>query len=288
MADHLVGGLHCAEATDLAAAFVLGALEPAEAAAVREHLAGCPEPHAEFAELGSVVPVLLAAVDPTAPPAGLKARILTAAATDAARPTPAPTATASPADTARPVVAPPVSTWPRIEPASRGWVPAAFQRPVWAAIGLAAVLAVVVLGGWNIALRNQVDDLTAYRNGVVAVLDQAARPGSQLAVLAAPDNASGPSGLAAVATNGSVALVLRDLTPTSGNQVYEAWLIGADGVPLPIGGFQVGAGGSASLATSPAASGPGVTVALTLEPGPGATKPTLPIVVVGKAEALAS
>ena len=34
-----------------------------------------------------------------------------------------------------------------------------------------------------------------------------------------------------------------DLPATSGDQVYEAWVIGGDGVPVPLGGFQVGADG---------------------------------------------
>ena len=55
------------EAVEMAGAFVLGALEPAEAAAMRQHLATCPESHDEIAELGSVLPVLAASapvVDP--------------------------------------------------------------------------------------------------------------------------------------------------------------------------------------------------------------------------------
>ena len=42
--------LTCDEVRDLAGAFVLGALEPAEAAAVRAHLASARTPHAEIAE----------------------------------------------------------------------------------------------------------------------------------------------------------------------------------------------------------------------------------------------
>jgi anti-sigma-K factor RskA len=157
-----------------------------------------------------------------------------------------------------------------------------FGRPMWTPVAIAAALAVVALGAWGIVLQTQVADLTAYRNGVVEVLDQAARPGSQLAVLATPGGAAGPSGLAAVAADGSVAMVLRDLKPTMGSQVYEAWLIGVDGAPVPIGGFKVGSGGTASF-VSHATVEPGVTVALTLEPGPGATTPTQPIIAVGKA-----
>jgi anti-sigma-K factor RskA len=76
---------------------------------------------------------------------------------------------------------------------------------------------------------------------------------------------------------------MRDLAPTTGAQVYEAWLIAADGAPIPIGGFQVGADGSAAFVSTHAPLGAGVTVALTLEPGPGATTPTVPIIAQGQA-----
>ena len=44
----------CDRVRDLAPGFVLGALTPDEDREVREHLASCPEPHEEFAELGGV------------------------------------------------------------------------------------------------------------------------------------------------------------------------------------------------------------------------------------------
>jgi anti-sigma-K factor RskA len=69
---------------------------------------------------------------------------------------------------------------------------------------------------------------------------------------------------------------------------YEAWLIAGDAAPVPIGWFQVGASGTQSFVTAHAALGEGVVVALTLEPGPGAETPTLPIIAVGTAHAESS
>jgi anti-sigma-K factor RskA len=275
MAEHAFAVLTCSDVAELAPAFVLGALNPGESDAVRRHLADCPELHAEMAELNSAVPALFEAVEPVAPPADLKARILAAAAADleANR---AAEATAAPAQ--RPVVAAP--------PTRRGWnLGAIFQRPVWAAVAAAAVVAAVALGAWNVQLRDQVAGLEAYRAGVVAILDQAASPGAQLAVLTDPRGAGGQSGLAAVAADGSVAIVMRDLAPTTGTQVYEAWLIGADQVPVAIGGFTVGGSGTASFTTAHASMGEGVVVALTLEPSEGATAPTPPIIAAGQARA---
>lgn len=289
MADHLAGGLHCADVEDLAASFVLGALAPAEADAVRGHLAGCPEAHAEVAELGGVVPALFETVDPIQPPSALRDRILAAAAADRAGANDAPVvpATGRVAVTRRAIDAPREIRLPRPPPAestptgSRWSIP--FGRPAWAATAIAAALALVALGAWNLQLRDEIAGLTAYRNGVVQVLEQAAQEGAQLAVLAAPDGSDGPTGLAAVAADGSVAIVMRDLAPTTGTQVYEAWLIAADGAPIPIGGFQVGADGSAAFEGAHAPLGDGVTVALTLEPRPNATTPTVPIIAQGQA-----
>ena len=269
MAEHTFAGLRCPEVADLAPAFVLGALEPAESDAVRRHLAECPEAHAEFAELHSVVPALFEAAEPMAAPAGLKDRILAAAAAELKASKPAPGET---------VEAPP----PAVERQRGNWT-GFLRRPVWAAVALAAAVAVVALGVWNVQLQNQLAGLTAYRNGVVELLDQAAKPGAQLAVLASAE-ADGPSGLAAVSADGTISVVMRDLAPTTGSQVYETWVIGGDGTPVPVGGFTVAADGTATFVTARAGVEQGVTVALTREAGPGARTPTLPIIAAGKAQ----
>ena len=313
MAEHLHAGLRCSDVLELSGSFVLGALEPAEADAVRAHLAACPEAHAEMAELGGVVPALFETVETVEPPAGLRERILAAAAAEQAAGAVGRAPATQESRTALPAAGFPTAVdpagdsqlggaqrgarrevarderqrgdqYPALQPARGGGrLGSIFRRPIWAPLALAAALAVVALGAWNIQLRGEVDSLAAYRNGVVAVLDQAARPGAALAVLTPPEGAAGPSGLAAVAADGSVALVMRDLAPTSGTQVYETWLIAADGAPVPIGGFTVGSGGAATFATAHTSLGQGVTVALTLEDGPGATAPKLPIVVLGTA-----
>ena len=53
-----VAELTCDEVREMAGAFVLGALEPADEAAVRAHLSTCDDAHAEIAELGGVLPAL--------------------------------------------------------------------------------------------------------------------------------------------------------------------------------------------------------------------------------------
>jgi anti-sigma factor RsiW len=289
VADHEHAGLRCADVLEVSGAFVLGALAPAEMDAVRAHLAACPEAHVEVAELGSVVPALFESIEPVEPPEGLKARILAAAAAEQASLQGSRAVDAQVADTQRAAPADrTVKPFPAAETRPPGWdLGALFRRPVWAGIAAAAVVAAIALGALSLNLRSQLDGLTAYRNGVVEVLEEAARPGAQLAVLVAPENAPGPTGLAAVGADGSVAMVMRDLAPTTGSEVYTAWLIGGDGMPIPVGDFVVDDSRTASFTTAHATLGPGVTVALSLEPKAGATTPTT-VVALGTARGQAS
>lgn len=288
--------LTCDEVREMAGAFVLGALDAGEEAAVRAHLAAAShaDSHPEIAELGSVLPALFEIVPMVEAPAGLKARIMAAAAADleagsgatAARPaSPVSPTLAAPAS-----VAPVVSAPPAAVPA-----PVAFPTPeeraarrsrastsTWL-LRIAAVLVVAVLGGWNLLLQNDLSTARSYEQSVARVLDTAAQPHSLTAVLAGEGGTG--AGLAAVDSAGNVALAIRNLTPTTGAAVYEAWVIASDGVPVPLGGFQVGKDGTASFSASGLPTASGIVLALTLEPGPGATTPTLPIVSKGVATA---
>jgi anti-sigma-K factor RskA len=278
VSEHVVGGLRCSEVSDLAAGFVLGALEPTEMTAVRAHLAGCPEPHPEFAELGSVTPALLASVPQVEPPAALRDRIMRAARAEAGTAAKA-TDTMTTAPAARPAA---------IERTERrglfGFLGG--PRPAWALAGIAAVLA-VVLGVQTLRLQSDLNQAGTYQAQVAAVLSTASEPGAQLAVLAGQPEAAGSAGFAAISGDGKVKIAIQGLAPTSGSQVYEAWAIVGKNAPVPIGGFQVGSSGAGALNTS-TQSAPGVTFALTLEPQAGAQTPTLPILVIGTAHGASS
>ena len=258
--------MNCDQVRDLAAAYVLGALERDEEQAVRDHVATCPAVHEELAQLAGVVPYLAETVEPAEPPESLKARILAAAAQDLEE-----RRAAGPA--------------PRAGVTSRGEI-VPIRRPAtttWA-LRIAAVLVIGVLGAWNLSLQQRYDEADEFRQAVVAVLETARQPGSQAAILAAPDG-TGPAGLAAVSADGSVQLALHGLQPTTGTQVYTAWMIVGDATPVPVGGFTVGADGVAMFRTQPGPVAPGVVVAVSLEPAPGSTTPLGPIVSVGVASA---
>ncbi len=304
--------LDCDDIREMAGAFVLGALEPDEDVAVRAHLAACDDAHAEIAEVASVLPALAQSVPLVEPPAGLKARIMAAAAAEfaaddaraagAARasdgtstepasttePAPAieptragePTQVEEPARAVEPTrAAAPISFPTAREGAARG---SAVGAGGWL-LRMAAVVAIVALGGWGVLLNGQLEASRSFERNVAVVLDAAGKPGALTAVLSA-DGATG-SGLAAVRADGSVALAMRDLAPTSGDSVYETWVIGSDGVPVAIGGFRVDSSGTGYFEASGVTPASGIVLALTLEPGPGATVPTAPVISKGVATA---
>jgi anti-sigma-K factor RskA/putative zinc finger protein len=74
--------INCAEASDRAAFFVLGALDTREALEVREHLETCSRAHEEFAEIGGVVPHLAELPDEVEPGSELRVRLLAAVEAD--------------------------------------------------------------------------------------------------------------------------------------------------------------------------------------------------------------
>lgn len=268
----------CDEVRELAAGYVLGALTADEETGVRAHLAAHPDGHPEFAELGGVVPYLPESVEPMEPPAGLRSRLLAAAAADLEARGMPPATPSEPATPSQPANASQPATPSNV----LAWRPARRRRlAAWAA-GVAAVLVVGALGTSNLALRRELDTAQAYQRGLDSVMDLAAAPGSATAVLA-PQGGSGASGIGAVGPDGTVAVVLRGLTPPAGSEVYEVWVIGADATPVAIGSVTMAPGGAATLVASRVQAAPNVTLAITREPAPGSTAPLGPVVAIGAA-----
>jgi anti-sigma factor RsiW len=285
--------LTCDEIRDLAPAYVLGALERDEEAAVTEHLRTCPDIHQEVANLGEMTAYLDETIPLVEPPASLRSRILAAAADDlAARrgaEAAAPTVAApTPKPTRSPAPAPPATstTAPR-ETADRviSLDAARARRRNWGAwvVGLAAVLAIVALGAWNVSIQQQLNDTRTYQQRLSAALAQAGQPGSQVAVLTSTTPGSGLGGIAVMPATGNGSLVVTGLAPTTGTQVYEAWAILQGQPPTPVAGFKVGADGVGYFDKMPAATGETLTVAITLEPQPNPTAPSSAPIAAGVA-----
>ena len=267
------------QAVDLAAGYVLGALERSEEAAVRDHLATCREPHPEFEAMGGVVPALLELDDLVLvePPASLGARIMTAAAADRAERT---DAVAAPATPARSVPAAPTAFPTATERAARS-DRTRTSRFDWA-LRIAAVIAIVAVGSWGLNLQGQLDAARRFDTAVATVIQAAGQPGAKPVILAAVEG-SKANGIGAVGADGSVILAMRDLPATGGSQVYETWVIVGDEAPVPVGGFTVDQNGTASFTSRPATTPPGAVIAVTLEPNAGSTAPLGPVVSAGVA-----
>src|SRR5436309_8874631 len=134
--------LTCDDVRDLAASYVLGALERDEELEVTEHLRTCPDVHAEVRELAEMTPFLDQTLPQVEPPASLRGRILAAAAEDlAARRGPAAVATPTTIPTARRGSGQVISL-----DAARA------RRRDWRGWGaaVAAAIAIVALGAWNV------------------------------------------------------------------------------------------------------------------------------------------
>jgi negative regulator of sigma E activity len=237
---------------DLLGAFALGAVDAEEAATVRAHLATCAECQAEMAELWLAVDSLPGMIEPIEPPPALRDRIAAAIRAEAASPAPVPSAlSAPPAREPAPAVPEPIrkpaSFWSRATP--------------WAAAAAVLLLLAAGLLVWNLRLREQIQEATAPVAETIALAPTDAAPGARGEVTYRPQDRL-------------FLLDVRDLPPLKPDQVYEVWLIGANG-PKPAGTFDRPTDQHAIVADRDLYN----TLAITAEPGPlGTEAPTGEIV----------
>lgn len=202
------------EAVDLlAGAFSLGAVSADEADAVGAHLATCDQPHSDM-RLGIGADVVLAAsLDPVAPSPALRDRLMATleAAQQAHRP----------AEATRPSARLPLAGRPDF----MGWLAPRVARPV----ALAAVVAALVFGGWNLGLQSELNQRDAALQAVA----------SAIANGQAAFRVDGDAGRGYVVDTPGVGavLVVADLQALSADRIYELWLIDAAGAPLGVGTF---------------------------------------------------
>ena len=243
---------------DLLGAFALGAVDTEEAATVRRHLATCAECQAEMAELWLAVDSLPGMIEPVEPPPALRDRIAAAISAEAASPAPVPPAPAVvPAPEPVPTIAP---APPMPEPIRR---PASFwsRAAPWAAAAAVLLLLSAGLLVWNLRLQEQIQQATAPVAETIALAPTDVAPEARGEVTYLPQD-------------DLFILDVRDLPPLEAGQVYEVWLIGAEG-PVPAGVFDQPTDQHAIVADRERYD----TLAITAEPGPlGTEAPTGEIV----------
>jgi hypothetical protein len=247
----------------------MGALEPDEMQAVRAHLRTCPRPHPEVAELAAGVQILAGSLDPIEPAAEVRGRIIAAVEAEARI---AGATSDRPPDRGRARL--PGSAVGLASRIQHGWLRLA---------AAGAGVAVVVLLASSAHLAGQLAETQAYADQLRQAAILAAQPGARTLAIAPVPAAGAPaaSGIAVLPTSGRGVLVVAGLPPTRGDEVYEIWLIHGSTAPQPAGSFQVrssGQGWHDAIAVPPDGA---LSVALTREPGPGATSPSSPIVAQG-------
>jgi hypothetical protein len=241
------------EAIELAGLYVLDALEPAERAQVDAHLASCAQSHAEFAEVGGVVPGLATLADPVGAPASLKNKVMADYRAEHGA-----------TDFHFKVLTPP--SVPR-----RSWLG-------WAAAAT-AVLLIAVTAGWAYVAQSNAAFEEQRAQMIAQAIDVMAAPGSSVATLEGTAAAAGASGFAAFGADGAGYIVLVDMPAAPAGTTYQAWYI-ADGVPASAGLLNVDRDGYAVTAL---AGRPGTQViALTVEPTGGSEQPTSDPVAAGE------
>jgi anti-sigma-K factor RskA len=246
------------EFEELAAGYVLGALEPDDEHDFRRHLGGCATCEANVRELEAVVGELAYAAPPVDPPdtlwAGIRREIEPEAARRAATPAAAPRRRAS-------------------------------RRLLPGLAAAAAILLVVALSVWNLSLR---DENAAIRDRVAALERATQLANDPSAKLVTMDEVPGPEGAQATVIASSRqdrgVLLVQSLPPLARDRVYELWGVPQGDiakaqkalvfVPLRRQGVQ------ALQFEVPIQ--PGTVFAITDEPGPdGSEKPTNQPLLVG-------
>jgi hypothetical protein len=259
----MIDRMDCSTARELAPEFVLGSLDEETAAAVRAHLATCPEAHEEIAELGGTLASLARSLDPVNPRDELRGRLLAAAR--ASRPVSLLTERAVPPSVTGPAPGRSVLQWLRM-PRLAG------------SLATVATAAAILLAATSLTLRSELDETRRTADALRALVAAAARPGAEVARLQGTAEAPGVAGIAVVEPQGG-ALVLEGLPKAPADAYYEAWYL-SGGVARSAGRVDVASDGTGVL-SGLADRGPIDQMAVTLEPVSGTPGPDGPIYASG-------
>jgi hypothetical protein len=201
----------------------------------------------------------------------------------AAEPTVAPTAGA-PTPTAAGVTPAAAAPGPSPVPARPAAEPTPLTErrrarvPAWA-LGLAAVVVIGLLAGWNLMLMGSAADARhraeVLRDAMVASQD----PTAKVAQLSGTGPASEAGGFVAMPADGDGFLVVHGLQPPPADQTYQAWFISGD-QPRSAGLLRVGDDGLA-IVEGLRPGGSVDAIGITLEKAGGSSSPTLPVLVQG-------
>ncbi len=249
------------EFEELAAGYVLGALEPDDEHNFQRHLGGCATCEANVRELEAGVGELAYAAPPVDPPDTLGAGIRREIHPEAARLAAAP------------------GTAPRRGAGGLG------RRLLPGLAAAAAILMVVALSVWNLSLR---DENAAIRDRVAALERATQLANDPNASLVTMDDVPGPEGAQATVVASSRqdrgVLLIESLPPLARDRVYELWGVpqgNIDNAQKALVFVPLRRQGVHALEFEVPIQ-PGTVFAITDEPGPdGSEKPTNQPLLVG-------
>jgi anti-sigma-K factor RskA len=250
------------DAHTLAGAYAMDAISERDRVRFERHLAGCQECTQEIASLREATARLGAATAVT-PPAGLKERVMAAAAMTRQQ----PPATAEPDAPARAGVIVRAGTWLR----SLAW-PGRLAMAAAAAAAVAVLALAVVFGVSNGSMRQQLNQAQASSQQMAAVLTA-----HDARMLTGPVAGGGTATIVMSHSRHALVFTAAGLHVLPASRGYELWLIGPAGT-RPVGMLAMGSHGM----TGPViASGlrQGDHLALTDEPAAGASQPTAPMML---------
>ena len=199
---------NCSEVDELAAVYALGAGEPDEEREISSHLSDCTEPHDAARDFIEGAAALTAVLDPVAPSAALRARVM---GTVARTPQDHRLHTAPVAERNRRLASRRQRAWWQVGP-----LPSAL-----AAVGLAAA---VGLGAWGMSINNELRERDAALRAVASADAMYA--------------ASGQAGSGWLIQTGDEArFVAADLADLPSDRLYQLWVIDPEGNAAAAGTF---------------------------------------------------
>lgn len=245
--------------------YAAGALPAEELEDIKRHLEQCAACHEEFNQLQQAAAQIGLATNPVAPSANVRKRLLAAVESERAPAAPRPE-----------------------RRGSRAW-----SAWFWAPAFTAAVLIVALAALWrydqqllrsNQELAEQLRSAEAATQQARQVVDTLTAADAQHVTLVSTGARVQPEAKTVYsARQRSLVLLASNLNALPAQKTYELWLLPADGTaPVPAGTFKPSAGGSATLVMSQLAGAVAAKgFAVTVEDEPGASTPTMPIVLSG-------
>jgi hypothetical protein len=275
----------CDRVREVAAGFVLGALDPDEMIAVSDHLDTCSQLHAEVDDLGGVLPYIAESLEPIEPPAWLRESVISAARADLAarnrvgKPHELPVAKPVAILVAQNAQGRPHAPAGRIVSLAAARISRHRRALAWTMRAAAAVV-ILALSVNTVMLQGELAKAQVLRSEndtvVYALTTQGARTASLVSVDTSPVN-----GIAVLRTNGNIIVKLHSLAATHGDQVYMVWLSGDNGTPAKVGWLTADDSGEGYLTVDKVSTSANLWIFVCKEPNSGVTKPTGLMVLSG-------